>query len=302
MDRESMRFESAASVLPGNLRRAVMQLSAEERRTAEEIRLRAGQELSVLLPNAERSCGVVVVQEDLEAVCNLVTEFSRYAAVETLRQGYVTIRGGCRVGFCGTVVMKDGVVANLKDFSSVVIRIAREKHGIAAGLTERLFQDGRFTSTLILAPPGGGKTTLLRELVRCISNGENGFEGRRVALADERGEIAAVRQGIVQLDVGKRTDVLDGCPKAAAIFMMMRCMNPQILAVDEIASQEDIYAMTMAANCGVGVLATIHAADIEELRRKPLYRELLDAGVFETAVVIRTVGGSRSWTVESLLC
>ena len=302
LDRESMRFESAASVLPGNLRRAVMQLSAEERRTAEEIRLRAGQELSVLLPGAERSCGVVIGQEDLEAVCNLVTEFSRYAAVETLRQGYVTIRGGCRVGFCGTAVMKDGAAVNLKDFSSAVIRVAREKRGIADGLAERLFENGQFLSTLILAPPGGGKTTLLRELVRCISDGENGFEGRRIALVDERGEIAAVRQGIVQMDVGKRTDVLDGCPKAAAIPIMLRCMNPQILAVDEITMREDIRAMTMAANCGVAVLATIHASNVEELRRKPMYRELLDAGVFETAVVIRTAGGNRSCTVESLLC
>ena len=267
-----------------------MLLPAEERRTAEEIRLRAGQELSVLLPGAERSCGVMVGQEHLEAVCNLVTEFSRYAAVETLRQGYVTIRGGCRAA------------VNLKDFSSAVIRVAREKRGIADGLAERLFDNGQFLSTLILAPPGGGKTTLLRELVRCISDGENGFEGRRVALVDERGEIAAVRQGIVQMDVGKRTDVLDGCPKAAAIPIMLRCMNPQILAVDEITMREDIRAMTMAANCGVGVLATIHASNVEELRRKPMYRELLDAGVFETTVVIHAADGSRSWTVESLLC
>ena len=184
-----MRYESAAAVLPGNLRRAALALTTDDRRQAEEIRLRSGQEMTVIVAGCERSCGVTVEQEDLEALCNLVTEFSRYAAVETLRHGYLTIRGGCRVGFCGTAVMKDGVVANLKDFSSAVIRIAREKHGIAEGLPEQLFRDGCFLNTLILAPPGGGKTTLLRELVRCLSNGCDGKDGLRVALVDERGEI-----------------------------------------------------------------------------------------------------------------
>ena len=302
MDKESMRYDSAAAVLPGSLRRAALTLSAEERRQAEEIRLRAGQELTVMLSGEERGCGVTVEQADLEALCNLVTEFSRYAAVETLRQGYLTIRGGCRVGFCGTAVMKDGSVANLKDYSSAVIRVAREKRGIADGLPEQLFRDGRFVNTLILAPPGGGKTTLLRELVRCLSNGYDGCEGHRVALVDERGEIAAARQGVLQMDVGKRTDVLDGCPKAMAIPMMLRCMNPQILAVDEITLREDIHAMTMAANCGVGLLATIHAADVAELQRKPLYRELLAAEVFRIAVVLRETHRARSWYLEELLC
>lgn len=302
MDKESMRYESAAAVLPGNLRRAALALTTDDRRQAEEIRLRSGQEMTVIVAGCERSCGVTVEQEDLEALCNLVTEFSRYAAVETLRHGYLTIRGGCRVGFCGTAVMKDGVVANLKDFSSAVIRIAREKHGIAEGLPEQLFRDGCFLNTLILAPPGGGKTTLLRELVRCLSDGCDGKDGLRVALVDERGEIAAARQGVLQMDVGKRTDVLDGCPKAIAISMMLRCMNPQILAVDEITMREDIQAMTMAANCGIRLLATIHAADVAELQRKPLYRELLAAEVFRTAVVLGEDRGKRNWRLEELLC
>ena len=300
MDKEIMRYDSAAAVLPGGLRRAALALLPEERRAAEEIRLRAGQELTVLLEGRERCCGVTVEQEDLEALCNLVTEFSRYAAVETLRQGYLTIRGGCRVGFCGTAVIKDGAVMNMKEFSSAVIRIAREKHGIAEGLAERLFRDGWFVNTLILAPPGGGKTTLLRELVRCLSNGCNGNEGQRVALVDERGELAAVRQGVLQMDVGKRTDVLDGCPKAVAIPMMLRCMNPQILAVDDITLREDIQAMTMAANCGVGLLATIHAGSVQELMEKPLYRQLLEMRVFARAIRIERAEGQRRYVVEEL--
>ena len=297
-----MRYDMAAEVLPGQLRRAALALPLEMRRTAEEIRLRGGREMTVLLPDGERGCGVQVQQGDLEALCNLAAEFSRYAAVETLRQGYLTLRGGCRVGFCGTVVMKDDVPVNLKDFSSASIRIAREKRGIAEGLAERLMDERGFRSTLLLSPPGGGKTTLLRELVRKLSCGEGAFPAQRISLADERGEIAVLRQGVAQMDVGPRTDVLDGCPKAQAIPMLLRCMNPQIIAVDEITLREDLRAMTMAANCGVGLLATIHAADVEELRRKPLCRELLDAGVFQLAVILRTEKGRRSWTVEELPC
>lgn len=301
VDRESMRYDMAAEVLPGQLRRAALALPAEERRIAEEIRLRGGREMTVLLPDGERGCGIQVQQGDLEALCNLAAEFSRYAAVETLRQGYLTLRGGCRVGFCGTVVMKEDVPVNLKDFSSASIRIAREKQGIAEGLAEQLMDENGFCSTLILSPPGGGKTTLLRELVRKLSCGEGAFPAQRISLADERGEIAALRQGMAQMDVGA-ADVLDGCPKAQAIPMLLRCMNPQIIAVDEITLREDLRAMTMAANCGVGLLATIHAADMEELRRKPICRELLDSGVFRRAVILRAEKGRRSWTVEKLPC
>lgn len=302
MDKECMRYDAAATVLPGNLRRAALALTEDERKNAEEIRLRAGREMTVLTREGEKNCGIQVGQEDLESLCNLAAEFSRYAAVETLRQGYISIRGGCRVGFCGTVVMKEDMPVNMKDFSSASIRIAREKQGIADGLPEQLFRAGRFCSTLLLSPPGGGKTTLLRELVRCLSNGVGAVPGQRVGLADERGEIAVSRQGVLQMDVGARTDVLDGCPKAKAVPILLRCMNPQIVAVDEITLWEDIRAMTMAANCGTGLLATIHAADMEELRRKPLYRELLETGVFENAVVIRAQNGVRSWKVEALSC
>ena len=126
--------------------------------------------------------------------------------------------------------------------------------------------------------------------------------GHRIGLADERGEIAALRQGVPQLDIGPRTDVLDGCPKAEAVLMLLRCMKPQIIAVDEITAREDLRAMTMAANCGVGLLATIHAESVEELMRKPLYAELLEARAFRLAVILRTENGTRVQRVEELPC
>lgn len=294
-DTEILRYEAAAAILPLRLRRAALLLSKEEQRRAEEFRLRAGRALSVLLPEGEVPLEPVVETEELETLCDLATEFSRYAAAETLREGYLHVRGGFRVGMCGTAVMKEGVSAGLKHFSSAVIRIAREKKGIAAGLAPQLLRDGQFQNTLILSPPGGGKTTLLRDLVRELSE-----RGQRISLIDERGEVAVVYQGEAQMDVGPRTDVLDGCPKALGLPMVLRCMNPQIIAVDEITLQEDIRAMALAAGCGVGLLATIHAGGMEELAKRPLYRQLLEEGIFRLAVQIRRSGGERIYEVEEL--
>lgn len=209
------------------------------------------------------------------------------------------MRGGFRVGLCGSAVVKDGEVTNLKQISSAVIRISREQKGIARAVAPRLFRDGRFVSTLLLSPPGGGKTTLLRDLVRQLSQGE-GVPPQRITLIDEREEIAVMYRGQPQMDVGPRTDVLSGCPKALAIPMALRAMNPQIIAVDEITVREDIAAMAAAAHCGVRFLATIHADGRQELGRKPLFSQLLKARVFEKAVTIRREGEQRQYIVEEL--
>ena len=238
-NQDILRYEEAAAILPVRLRKAALALPAEERKTAEELRLRAGQPMTVLLPGGEKEFEVVVEPEELETLCDLATEFSRYAAAETLREGYLSVRGGFRVGLCGTAVMKDGANTNLKNFSSAVIRIAREKRGIADELAPKLFPDGEFASTLILSPPGGGKTTLLRDLVRRLSEGVEGCGPRRVSLIDERGEVAVMYRGEPQMDVGPHTDVLDACPKALGIPIVLRAMNPQIIAVDEITVRED---------------------------------------------------------------
>lgn len=291
-------FTQAASVLPPRLRRVALQLPESRRVTAEEIRLRAGRTMTILTPDEELDTGQTVHPEDLEALCNLATEFSRYAA-GSLSEGYLPIRGGCRVGLCGTVVLRDERTTMLKDFSSAVIRVAREKTGIANDSLASLCPDGHFASTLIVSPPGGGKTTFLRDLIRCLSNGD-GCPPYRVALADERGEIAVMYRGIAQMDVGRHTDVLDGCPKALAIPMLLRTMNPQIIAVDEVTAEADLYAIIQAANCGVRLLATIHACDLEELSRKLLYRNLLSANVFQYVVRIMREHRARQYIVEEL--
>ena len=153
---------------------------------------------------------------------------------------------------------------------------------------------------MVLSPPGLGKTTLLRDLIRGLSDGTEELPCHRVSVVDERGEIAVMYQGIPQMAVGRHTDVLDACPKAAGIPILLRAANPQIIAVDEITVREDLLAMAAAANCGVRFLATIHAAGRQELGRRPLFSQLLKVHVFEKAVTIRREGGHRQYIVEEL--
>ena len=309
MERDRIRrYEQAAELLPPRLRRLALALPDARKERAEELRLRVGVPLTVRTDEGELSVApadrdALVTTEDLERLIAGVTEYSRYASAEALRQGFLSVRGGFRLGVCGTAVMRDGAVSSLKEFSGLALRIVCERIGLGAEIAPRLCDAaGRVQSTLILSPPGGGKTTLLRDLIRCLSLGSAAQRAQRVAVVDERSEIAVSYQGRPQMELGNHTDVLDGCPKALGIPMVLRAMAPQVIAVDEIAAAEDVAAVCAAANCGVALLATIHASGVQELRRKPLWRSLLSAEVFSRAVVIGSDGGARTYAVEDIPC
>lgn len=297
---EGKPWEQAAAVLPVQLRNSLRTLGTDGLDAVEEFRLRRGFSMTVLLPVGETETdGPPVGEDTLRQVVENATQASAHTALDRVRQGFVTLQGGHRVGLCGSAVKKDGRIVTLRDISSLSIRVARPVVGQAKAFLPQLTEQGVFLSTLILAPPGAGKTTLLRDLVRGLSDGDTG-PPLRVGVADERGEIAALWQGEPQLYVGRHTDVIDGCAKAEGLSILIRGMNPQAAAVDEITDPMDAQAVIEAAGCGVALIATAHGSSTEDLRRRPVYRALLENRVFRRLIVLERRAGRRTARVEVL--
>lgn len=280
------KLEEGARFLPPRLRQRALCFPTELRQRARELRLRAGQEPTAVFDGAELPFPQSgrVTAEELALVLEIATQASPQAVLEQMRQGYLTLQGGHRLGLCGSVWTKEGQVKNIRRLSSVNLRLAREVPNCGWSVLKELTSDGKIASALILAPPGGGKTTLLRDLVRLLSDGAF-LPPMRVGLCDERGEVAALREGVPQFDVGAHTDILEGCPKAEGLLMLLRTMTPQILACDEITHPDDLNALEICGNCGVLLLATVHGTSVTDLREKPLYRAMLERGLFQQAVV-----------------
>lgn len=297
LSQAAARLDRAAEFLPDQLRRRVLGLPLERRAQTEELRLRQGKPLFLVTPETEEPLpDTQVTGQTLETVLDLASGGSVHRIMEQIKRGFVPLPGGHRLGLCGTGVVEDGRVVNFREISSLSLRVAREVKGLAGEVLPKLWRGRTLESTLILSPPGGGKTTLLRDLIRAISTGE-GCPPRRVGLCDERGELTAMAGGRPTLDVGPRSDVMDGCPKALGLMALLRGMNPQVLAVDEITAAEDVAAMLEAAGCGVSLLATAHAAQRSDLDRRPLYRELMGQGLFTRLVFICGTGRQRRYTV-----
>lgn len=278
--------------------------AASEPEKLQEIRLRAEKPVILIKKQQEyfltktgqltrEADGAKVMRaKELEQILQHICHYSVYAYTDEIRQGYLTLPGGHRVGVAGQAVLEsEKCIRTIKNICYLNIRIAHEIRGAAKPVISEVYENGRFCNTLILSPPGCGKTTLLRDLVREISNGNKWGKGRFVSVVDERSEIAGSYLGVAQNDLGIRTDVLDGCPKAMGMMLLIRSMAPQVIAVDELGNTEDVEAVEKALRCGCQILATIHAEDMEELRRKIFMKDLLGEGAFRRFIVLGKENG-----------
>ena len=297
-------IELISSYLPDRIRRAVGLIDGEYINQLEEIRIRkalplmgvfAGLDFFIstkgLLYHDPKSA-LIVSSQEMESLFLLICEHSIYAFQNEINKGFITLKGGHRVGICGTAVYEGEKIVTLKDISSVNIRFSRQIRGCAQKVFHHLMRGKNdIYNTLILSPPRLGKTTLLRDICRIISQGiPNGvFNALRTAVIDERSEIAAVYRGIPQNDIGPRTDVMDGCRKSDGIEIMLRGMAPQVIIVDELGGDQDGKAVRRAWNAGVRLIATAHSYGLDDFKGRLGAGKLVEQGGFERILLLRWV-------------
>ncbi len=269
----------------------------------QEIRLRMNAPLLIIYKNKEffvsdeakpvsnPSQGIVVTKNEIRETMEYISNYSLYAFEDEIKQGFITISGGHRIGIAGKIIIEDDSIKGMKHISFINVRLAHQVKGCANPVLPFLINergDGIY-HTLIISPPRCGKTTLLRDIIRQLSNGDSNYPGMSIGVVDERSEIGACYMGVPQNDLGIRTDILDCCPKAAGMMMLIRSMSPQIIAIDEVGSKEDLEAIDHVIGCGCKLIATVHGSSIEDIRNKPVLGELMVKRLFERYVILSNV-------------
>lgn len=291
---EKQRIAEVLSYLPQKIRTIMAELVSNEWLDIEEVRLRSGLPLTISVWG--ESCFVTptggitnhesdaykITAEEVQTAFASVCENSVYAHLGELRFGFITIKGGHRVGVCGKTVCEGGRIKTFSEISSLNFRIAHQIIGLADGVMDTLIKDGEVLSTLIISPPQMGKTTLLRDITRQISN-----RGFKCGVADDRGELSAMYGGCPTNSLGAQTDVIDGAPKAEAIEMLIRTMSPRVIISDEIVSERDVSAIRRAAFTGASVIATAHGVSVEEVMRRNVLLPIFKDKVFSQAILLK---------------
>lgn len=305
---QERRQQEIYRILPGKLRTVFEALSLRFE-GLQEIRLRIGAPVLLRYFDHEYFVGAAggmdrdgrnayhLSRAELQETVEYISNYSLYAYEEELRQGYLTIRGGHRIGIGGKIILEKNHIKSIGHISCLNIRLAHEVIGCGKALFPYLISGTKVCHTLIVSPPCQGKTTLLRDLIRILSLGSSVLPGQNVGVVDERSEIAACYQGQPQNNVGYRTDVLDICPKVEGMMLLVRSMSPDVIAVDEIGSRADVEAMEYVMNSGVKLLATVHGKGMDDIKAKPVLGSLVQEKVFQRYVVL---GGRKAGQIREV--
>lgn len=259
----------------------------------QEIRIKVGKPIILNSFKGERILSYIVNADDIKQILVKISNYSLYAYEEEIKQGYITIKGGHRIGIAGECVIVNGAIRTIKNIASLNIRICREVIGSSDKVMRYIVNDNSIYNTLIVSPPKCGKTTILRDIARNISTGMNliNLEGKKVSIIDERSEIAACFNGVPQMNVGVRSDVLDNCLKREGMLMAIRSLSPEVLICDEIGTKGDIEALLMAFNSGVNIVVTLHGFNIDDIYKRKVFKELLDNSILDRIVILSNRNG-----------
>lgn len=278
--------------------RSIFQSAKLDLEKLQEVRMRTGQPLLLRYGGREYALtgqgmlaedamqGFRITKEQLCETLEYVSGYSLYAFDEEMKQGFITVPGGHRIGISGRIVTEGGKIQCIRHISFINIRLSHQIRGCADRVLPHLISDGELCHTLIVSPPGCGKTTLLRDIIRQISTGTHLLPGRTVGVVDERSEIAGCYLGVPQNDIGIRTDVLDCCAKAEGMTMLLRSMAPRVIAVDELGGDKDLEAVEKVFHCGCRLLATVHGSSVAELSQSPMFGKMMRQKMFERYILL----------------
>ena len=292
IDKDYLKKKQIMDILAKTVKK-ILEEEHFQGRKLQEVRLRTDKPLVVIYDNKEcvlpskTEKKYLVSKDEVRETLDYISHYSLYAYEEELSQGFITIEGGHRVGTAGKVILENGKIKNLQYISSLNIRMTHEIKGCADRVMKYITENGKVCHTLIVSPPRCGKTTLIRDIIRQISDGNEYVKGCTVGVVDERSEIGGCYQGVAQNDLGMRTDILDCCPKSEGLLMLIRSMAPEVIAVDEIGTIQDVHSVEYAMQCGCKMIASVHGRDMEEIYDKPVIGDLVKKHRFERYIVLK---------------